>query len=57
MERYMIISHDPEENRTTACFRETYQEAKNAQFDLECGLGCDVEIYERVNNEYQFLES
>lgn len=60
MKNYMMVTKD-EDGEVFSTFYDTYNAARNAKMDAECGLGCYCELYERVEEEgmrfYQFLEA
>lgn len=62
MKKYMIVY--TVEGNHGASFKDTYEEARNAKMDVECGLGGYAEIYGReeyedgnIPPEYVLLEA
>ena len=62
MKKYMIVYTI--EGSPGASFKDTYDEARGAKMDIECGLGGYAEIYGREEyedsdqpSEYIFLEA
>lgn len=57
MKKYMVIGYA--DGQTFTMFAETYSEARDKKFDIECGLGGYAELYCRENliDGYELLEA
>ena len=50
MKKYMIV-YQTEDGNQNAIFTDDSAKAHDMYMDAECGLGCYVEMYERITDE------